>query len=82
MRAAAAATALAPGLLLPATGAAQADTRHAPTGTPARVPGERAAGDLTAQERRHARAGDGRDGGRDHEQHQPHQGRICVGCAG
>ncbi|MBM7412751.1 hypothetical protein JOE38_002574 [Clavibacter michiganensis] len=82
MKAAAAAATLALGLALTATGPAQADTRHAPTGSPAHVTVERAAGDLTAQERRHARTTDPRSGGRNHQQRPPHQGTICAGCAG
>ncbi|RII98810.1 hypothetical protein DZF93_19535, partial [Clavibacter michiganensis subsp. insidiosus] len=65
--AAAAAAALALGLVLTANGAVQADTRHMPTGSPEHVTVERTGGDLTTQERRHARTADARSGGRNHE---------------
>ena len=82
MKAAAAAAALALGLVLTATGAAQAETPNYPTGSSAHVTVERTAGDVTVQQRRHARTTDPRSGGRNHQQRQPHQGRPCAGCAG
>jgi len=82
MKATAAAGALALGLVLTAGGAAQADTRHATTGPAAHVAVQASAGELTAQESRHARAGDGHDGGRNHQPRHRHEGRECPSCAG
>jgi len=83
MKAAAAAGALALGLILTATGIAQAGTRHATSGSvTAGATVERASADISTQQRERTRTGDGRSGGRNHQQRPPHQGRICAGCAG
>jgi len=76
---AAAATALALGLLLTANSAAQAETRQAPA-TTASASQAASGSHITTQERRSTHATNGRSGGRN--PHPPHQGPGCTKCQG
>lgn len=78
---AAAATALALGLLLTADSAAQAETRHDPaTASVSQATTATSGAHITAQERRSTHSTNGRSGGRN--PHPPHQGPGCTKCQG